>query len=55
MSPFESCLKRTIEGIRFRTTKYKCSFSCVESNDLNRVEKRDCNHVKKCVKRLCSY
>ena len=32
-SPFVGWLKRTIEGIRFRTTKYKCSFSCVVSND----------------------
>ena len=33
MSPFGGWLKITIEGIRVRTPKYKCSFSCVVSND----------------------
>ena len=48
MSPFGSWLKRTIEGIRFRTPKYNCSFSCVVRNDLNRDENCDCNRIEKC-------
>ena len=32
-SPFGSWLKRTIQGVRFKTPKYNCSFSCVVTND----------------------
>ena len=33
VSPFVSWLKRTIRGVRFKTPKYNCSFSCVVTYD----------------------
>ena len=32
-SPFGCWLKKTIQGVRFKTPKYNCSFSCVVTND----------------------
>ena len=33
VSPFGSWLERTIRGVRFKTPKYNCSFSCVVTYD----------------------